>query len=305
MKNHSSTKIPFALKHGLLVGVEDVSSGLACDCVCPCCFGRVQARKGDKNAHHFSHDPSAEFHECKNAFETSVHLMAKQILLEEKHVCLPSLNLKESANDLAGNTHVVSELVCEKIDQQFERVEAERTVSDFRPDVIGFIDGLPVLIEIAVTHFVDLEKRNKIQKGGYRAIEIDLSNVAHSITKDQLKDLVIRKESNKKWLSHQSESRIRPRLKVELKDRIEEANTTILNTRTRGTQPPSRRLEFRPTQPKIPTSVPQHAPGEFDIRWIKCDACPDIWQTSKSKTPYSLSRIVCPICRHQVSPHRA
>lgn len=304
MRDYSDTKIPFALKHDLLVGVEEVSSGLACDCVCPCCFGRLQARKGAKNAHHFSHDPSADERECRNAFETSIHLMAKQILLEGKTILLPALELKESGNDLSGKAHVVSELICEMVDQQFERVDVERTISDFRPDVIGFIDDLPVLIEIAVTHFVDSGKRKKIRKGGYRAIEIDLSKVTYTITKDQLKNLVIHRVSNKKWLSHESASRIRPRLKVQLEGRIREANKQIIKSRNRSKNPTSRRSKFRSMRPPDPASVPLSPPVEFDLRWMKCDKCSHLWKTEKSETPYSLLSIGCPVCGHQVSTAR-
>ncbi|MEH6519291.1 MAG: hypothetical protein V7742_21650 [Halioglobus sp.] len=304
MRDYSDTKIPFALKRDLLVGVEEVSSGLACDCVCPCCFGRLQAKKGDKNAHHFSHDPSADERECRNAFETSIHLMAKQILLEEKRIRLPSLEPKVSGYDLSGKAYVVSELVCEKVDQQFERVDVERAVSDFRPDVIGFVDGLPLLIEIAVTHFVDPGKMKKIRKGGYRAIEVDLSKVADSITKDQLKDLVVHKESNKKWLSHESASGIKTRLKIQLEGRIREADKAFLKSRNRGKKTTSSRIKFRSIQPLVPASVPPSPPVEYDLRWIKCDKCSNLWKTSKSETPYSLRLIDCPRCGHQVSTAR-
>jgi len=304
MKDNSDTKLPFGLKHNLLVGVEEVSSGLACDCICPRCFGRLQARKGDKNTHHFSHDPSADERECLNAFETSIHLMAKQILLEEKLIRLPSLELKESGNDLSGKTHVESELVCEKVSQLFERVDVEKKLSDFRPDVTGFVGDLPVVIEIAVTHFVDPEKRKKIQKGDYRAIEIDLSKVVHTISKEQLRDLVVYQESNKKWLSHESASRIRPRLKIQLESRIKEANRAIIKSRNRSKNRTFRPTKIRSMQPPVAASRPPSPPIEFDLRWIKCDECSHLWKTSKSDTPYSLLLIGCPRCGHKVSTAR-
>lgn len=69
-------KIPFAIRldTGEMVAVDEVPSGLGCGCKCPSCDGRLVARKGQINAHHFGHhDKSKEG--CQYAFETSVRLM--------------------------------------------------------------------------------------------------------------------------------------------------------------------------------------------------------------------------------------
>ena len=69
-------KIPFAIRldTGEMVAVDEVPSGLGCGCKCPSCDGRLVARKGQINVHHFGHhDKSKEG--CQYAFETSVRLM--------------------------------------------------------------------------------------------------------------------------------------------------------------------------------------------------------------------------------------
>lgn len=69
-------KIPFAIRldTGEMVAVDEVPSGLGCGCKCPSCDGRLVARKGPINVHHFGHhDKSKEG--CRYAFETSVRLM--------------------------------------------------------------------------------------------------------------------------------------------------------------------------------------------------------------------------------------
>jgi len=232
--------------------------------------------------------------------------MAKQILLEEKIVYLPPLELRESGTDLSGKRHIVSELVCAKVSQKLDRVELERTVSDFRPDVIGFIGDLPVFIEIAVTHFIGMEKIKKIRAGSYRSIEIDLSKVAYSTTKSQLKDLVVHEELNKKWLSHESASGIRPGLKIQLESRIREADRAYLESRNRGKKTSLRRPKFRSNllQAPAPASRPLPSPTEFELRWFRCDVCHCTWKISKSEAPYSLLQIDCPNCGHQVSTVR-
>jgi len=75
--------------------VTAVDSGLACGCVCPSCHKKLQAKKGTKMAHHFSHDPSQDHEGCRSAFETAVHKMAKQILSEEGVFVVPSLSVTE------------------------------------------------------------------------------------------------------------------------------------------------------------------------------------------------------------------
>ena len=49
-------RIPFAVRidTGEMVSVDEVERGLACNCKCPSCDGRLVARKADVNAHHFA-----------------------------------------------------------------------------------------------------------------------------------------------------------------------------------------------------------------------------------------------------------
>lgn len=68
----SDNRIPFGLKNGILVGVSEVDSGLACDCICPSCHRKLQ---GKKVSHYFSHDPSEDTEICKSAFETAIWLI--------------------------------------------------------------------------------------------------------------------------------------------------------------------------------------------------------------------------------------
>ena len=42
-------------KNGKLVDINDVPSGLECECTCPGCGGKLVAKKGEDTAHHFAH----------------------------------------------------------------------------------------------------------------------------------------------------------------------------------------------------------------------------------------------------------
>lgn len=75
-----TSAIPFALDtQGRWRDVSEVERGLGCNCVCPECAGRVQARKGEIRAHHFAHD---SLRECRHALEASIFGVTVELLRE-------------------------------------------------------------------------------------------------------------------------------------------------------------------------------------------------------------------------------
>ena len=73
-------KLPFGLKNGQIVEINEVEKGLACNCICPSCGSPLIARKGQKKIHHFAHYKA----DCKAALETAIHLAAKKYYLKKK-----------------------------------------------------------------------------------------------------------------------------------------------------------------------------------------------------------------------------
>ena len=84
----STLRIPFGKQHNRFVGIEEVMRGLACDCACPACDAPLVAKKGRRNVHHFAHYKGFD---CAQALETSLHLMAKQILANNNSITLPAI----------------------------------------------------------------------------------------------------------------------------------------------------------------------------------------------------------------------
>lgn len=77
----------FALDNdGRVRSVEEVSRGLACDCVCPACLVPVVTRQGDVRQWHFAHEPGVD---CPRAAETALHKAAKQLVIESTGMMLP------------------------------------------------------------------------------------------------------------------------------------------------------------------------------------------------------------------------
>lgn len=232
MPSASGSKVPFGLKNGRMVSVGQVASGLACGCVCPACGGRLQARKrrisrqSKRNyTDHFAHDPKASnATHCAQAFETSVHRMAKQILMQASRINLPGLKLKVSRQDMHGISHTMSHEVMTKGYRDLGAVRAEVAYPDMRPDLEATIDGHTVLIEIAVTHFADREKINRFRELGLNALEIDLSKVNLAITEEELTALLVDSVKKKRWLSLAHVPKMKAKLERRLKARIRAIN---------------------------------------------------------------------------------
>lgn len=303
MSKISNNKIPFGLKNGLLVDVSEVESGLSCGCVCPSCKRKLQANKGQIVSHYFSHDPSAETKTCESAFETSIHLMAKQIISEDGHLNFPGLTISASGSDANGITHAEEMQLEEKGKRYFERVELEKRLEDIRPDIISYIDGIPFLIEVAVTSFSDREKKNKIRSLTLPAVEIDLSGVDYTITKGELRELINSTSTKKIWLSNPRAIDAKKELQAKLNEKLRVINEGIY--RNRYTPKTREESAYRPLK-KIATQVntfnkESTIAKQYDSRWFVCEACRHLFKIPLREAPYSIETITCPECDHAVS----
>lgn len=196
----------YALKNNKLIHVDDVESGIACGCVCPACGSTLIARKGEINIHHFAH---SSLNECKGGYETSLHLLAKEILSETGEILLPPVKLCDepdtATNDFLIDRHGFNTvtnvcLIGKHRIKDFDNVYTEKRTGDIIPDLILEKGKRELIVEIYVTHKVDDAKLQKIKDLGISAIEIDLSKTDKSISKQQLKDLLLNNVENKRWL---------------------------------------------------------------------------------------------------------
>jgi len=184
------TKLPYGLKNGVLTSIQHVEQGLACNCICPECAEKLIARKGKLNIHHFAHYKEGS---CKGGIETALHLAAKEIVEKEKKLMLPPLKVtipNECPAIILSQVQMAS----------FDRVEVEMTLDHIRPDLILYAGNKKLVVEIAVTHFVDDIKSEKIKQLGLSTIEIDLRSIKDGFTEKDLIALVIYSVDNKKWI---------------------------------------------------------------------------------------------------------
>lgn len=143
---------------GQLMHVDSVATGLACDCICPSCGGKLMAKNnGAIRDHHFAHASGIE---CDGALESAIHLLAKKIIRETKSIMLP-------LDEYTGRTTLL----------RFDKVDEEVWLDSIRrrPDLVCTTkDGIEVLVEFKNTHAVDDKKRTAIKKNNLVCIEIDV-----------------------------------------------------------------------------------------------------------------------------------
>lgn len=193
-------KNPWGLLNGdpeNLVRVEDVPSGLECDCVCPTpgCGARfVAVHCTPPRQSYFRHYEAAD---CETSYESAVHRLAKQILHREKQIMLPYLDVMTSRSIAKAGTFSLKERLVERQLFHFDRAELEVSMDGRTPDVVlrkRGRDGADhkLLVEIVVTHDVSEEKLKWIRENSLATIKVFLGAVDRAITDKELKQVLIK-----------------------------------------------------------------------------------------------------------------
>ena len=168
---------------GALVHVDDVRKGAKCACRCPHCNAPLYAKNaGQCREHHFAH---ARGHECEGAYESQLHLLAKEVLQETGRIMLPN----SYGNLLPSGSVRIRNVEIEKWDERY----------GIRPDAEGIMDnGERLIIEFYVSHKIDGKKRQIIVDNHLKCLEIDINYQA--LDKDELKDFLSGSDEDRKWI---------------------------------------------------------------------------------------------------------
>lgn len=171
---------------GCIMNVSEVKRGKACNCFCIGCGNPLVAKHGRHRRDHFSHDHWIEDElECTWGPETEIHIIAKEIIYEDKCLCVPVGTIE------SDNENII-----------FDEVFLEVRDGNRIPDVIATVNGERIYIEIAVTHFCDKQKIIEFKYKNVNCLEIDLSGFKVSseyINKDDLRRAL--NGANSTWLS--------------------------------------------------------------------------------------------------------
>lgn len=185
--------------------LTDLERGKACNCICPVCRKQLVAKLGPHNQWHFAHDGA----ECNlvAAQQTALHMLAKEIIESSKKLRFPGISIKKDdyCNDIEDfrvQAEIPSSIEYRKASVvNCDSVSLEKKISSIVPDIMVTAKARKCLIEVAVTHFVDEEKEQKIKEIGLPLFEIDLSNLYNSeFSREELAEEVLFNPSNRTWI---------------------------------------------------------------------------------------------------------
>ena len=181
----------YGLQNNKIINIENVESGLACNCQFPSCGEKLVAKKGKKVMHHFAHKSGAT---CEYGYETSLHLAAKEILSKTKEITIPAVYVH------FPDSLKKDELICESKKITLDHIEVEHRLENIIPDLIVHSRNKVLLIEIYATHAIDETKLKKIKALNISTIEINLKKIDRSIDEKNFSELLINGVEEKKWI---------------------------------------------------------------------------------------------------------
>jgi hypothetical protein len=178
-----------------LIHIEDAENGKKCNCVCSWCGETLIARQGESNAAHFAH---ASERDCEFAGESALHLLAKDILFAANYIILP-----------------------DRSSFRYSQAEIEKSLAAFRPDAILKEGDDHLHVEVFVTHKTGFHKQRFFYENGLNAIEIDLSQIDRSITREELRKFIIDEITTKYFLCTKQEPVTENAVQVKIQKQVE------------------------------------------------------------------------------------
>lgn len=213
--------------------INDVESGLKCNCICPACKAPLVARKGKVNAHHFSHHKCSEQKACR---ETAIHLMAKYVIKESSTVLFPTMTFRSKIRKtLLGESILHEATHCNDPQSIYDcREEVYLAKHKIKPDILCKTEisgeSAEVAIEIVVSHKVDDEKLEKIKNAALTTFEINLADLTDvdTITFDDIrKALADRYRLSWVFFNPLLETKLKDELQAQTDTELFERNTVI------------------------------------------------------------------------------
>ncbi|MFC5550286.1 hypothetical protein [Massilia aerilata] len=220
-KSNKGLKVPFGRKGDeLFAPSAALPTGLDCQCICPGCGAKLILKQGSRRRH-FAHHNAPGSDQC---VESAIHAAAKQVLIECGGLLVPEVSFYISAAAQDGQMLHEQEVLSTQRRIRFDHAAAEVTIGDIRPDVVGYRGERQLLVEMFFRHRVDEEKRDKLKRLGFPALEIDLSDLDPLEGFEAVKERVIESVHYKEWLVYPRSDEHLAYLKNKLQARVDSAN---------------------------------------------------------------------------------
>jgi hypothetical protein len=171
--------LTYALRDNNLVHVKNVENGKDCLCICPFCKSELLAINNDDNipVPHFRHSIP-----CEGAYESALHLLAKEVLKESKTLRIP--NFHHDYDNQNEDSFFRSGFFID-----FDSAEDEVDLGDIVPDIICHKGGSKLYVEFRNSHPIDAEKLAIIKNGDVSCIEIDIRKL--NLDKEEIKAFLL------------------------------------------------------------------------------------------------------------------
>ena len=184
-----------------LISIDEAERGIACNCFCPSCHSQLVARKGNVRIPHFAHYKN---NSCATGYQTSLHLLAKELVCEKKKIIIPPvpcLIFHEDENEEEGY-FFRSEVI--KDEQRLSDVDVylETKENGIIPDIIIQYGDYKLYVEIYVTHKVDDDKKQLVKEKDIAMMEIDLSKEDRMISKEELSKYLFEDTCKSSWINN-------------------------------------------------------------------------------------------------------
>jgi len=151
-------------------------------------------------------------------------MAAKQLIDEERHLRFPSFLVHLQVHDAMRIFHQQFEELSPAGYFSLAEVVLEKAMGSIRPDLIVFAPAVgPVMVEIAVTHFVDDAKLEKVADLKTALLEFDLSHL-RTATFDDLRTALFGEPASGKWLYHPKDEATKAQLLLDLQPTLDKAS---------------------------------------------------------------------------------
>lgn len=182
----------YGLQNDHLVTIDEVVSGLECNCNCPACHEKLIARKGPFTAHHFAHQTNID---CNRGVEASLHRLCKEIISKEKRLNLPALMFGQSQQYE----------IYPEFEIPIDSVRLEYLSDSLVPEIVIGSQGRVFALEITANQRVSLEKRQLFISRNIAAIEINITETLKDLF--EIKDYQLSNRAFRKELIHHTMSK--------------------------------------------------------------------------------------------------
>lgn len=189
--------------------ISEMENGAKCKCICVNCGKTMIAKIGNrKRRPHFSHVNCTDICNPTHANESALHKLSKYILEINREIKLPAFYLDGDIDPSCNkyDKKQVEKLKCfDDYIFEYDNVRVEEKVGDIIPDIILSSSKGEILIEIAVTHNVDVEKKSKIKIKKISCIEVNLRKFHNKFDFKELENVLIKEVKLKHWIYNKRE----------------------------------------------------------------------------------------------------